>query len=83
MNREQVRGLALDLGSRTSHTAIMARSLGIPAVVGLHDATEHLQTGAPALIDGYTGLLIVNPSEQTLREYEAVGAGKGRDCAEV
>ena len=40
MNREQVLGLALDLGSRTSHTAIMARSLGIPAVVGLHDATE-------------------------------------------
>src|SRR5215212_9088856 len=77
MNREQVRGLALDLGSRTSHTAIMARSLGIPAVVGLHDATEQLETGAPALIDGYKGLLIVNPSEETLREYEAVEREKG------
>jgi phosphotransferase system enzyme I (PtsI) len=77
MNREQVRGLALDLGSRTSHTAIMARSLGIPAVEGLHDATERLETGAPALIDGYKGLLIVNPSEETLREYEAVEREKG------
>ena len=77
MNREHVRGLALDLGSRTSHTAIMARSLGIPAVVGLHDATENLHTGAPALIDGYHGLLIVHPSEETLREYEEIERQKG------
>jgi NAD(P)-dependent dehydrogenase (short-subunit alcohol dehydrogenase family) len=65
-----VRGFALDLGSQTSHTAIMARSLGIPAVVGLRNATEILETGVPALIDGYHGLLIIHPSEQTLREYE-------------
>src|SRR5262244_4128139 len=65
MNREQVRGLVLDLGSRTSHTAIMAQSLGIPAVMGLHNATETLETGAPALIDGYHGLLVVHPSEAT------------------
>ncbi|MGH8094063.1 MAG: phosphoenolpyruvate--protein phosphotransferase [Chthoniobacterales bacterium] len=77
MNREQVRGLALDLGSRTSHTAIMARSLGIPAVVGLHDATEVFETGAPALIDGYHGLLIVYPTEETLREYAEIEREKG------
>src|SRR4029453_182057 len=77
MNREQVRGLALDLGSRPSHTAIMARSLGIPAVVGLHDATDQLETGAPALIDGYNGLLIVYPSEEKLRESEAIEEEKG------
>jgi len=77
MNREQVRGLALDLGSRTSHTAIMARSLGIPAVVGLHDATESLETGVPALIDGYHGLLIIHPSEATLQEYAEVERQKG------
>jgi phosphoenolpyruvate-protein phosphotransferase (PTS system enzyme I) len=69
MNREQVRGLALDLGSRTSHTTIMARSLGVPAVVGLHDVTETLDSGAEVLLDGYNGLLIVDPSEETLREY--------------
>jgi phosphotransferase system enzyme I (PtsI) len=77
MNRDQVRGLALDLGSRTSHTAIMARSLGIPSVVGLHDATESLETGTPALIDGYHGLLIVHPSEETLREYDEIERQKG------
>ena len=77
MNREQVRGLVLDLGSRTSHTAIMAQSLGIPAVVGLHDATETLETGAPALIDGYHGLLILHPSEETLREYAEIERQKG------
>jgi phosphoenolpyruvate-protein phosphotransferase (PTS system enzyme I) len=77
MNREQVRGLVLDLGSRTSHTAIMAQSLGIPAVVGLHDASETLETGAPALIDGYHGLLIVHPSEETLVEYAEIERQKG------
>ncbi|HEY3663500.1 MAG TPA: phosphoenolpyruvate--protein phosphotransferase [Chthoniobacterales bacterium] len=77
MNREQVRGLVLDLGSRTSHTAIMAQSLGIPSVVGLHDATETLETGAPALIDGYHGILIVYPTEETLRAYEEIERQKG------
>lgn len=78
MNREYVRGFALDLGSQTSHTAIMARSLGIPAVVGLRNATEILKTGVPALIDGYHGLLIIHPSEQTLREYEELEREKAR-----
>jgi phosphoenolpyruvate-protein phosphotransferase (PTS system enzyme I) len=77
MNREQVRGMALDLGSRTSHTAIMARSLGIPAVVGLHDATESLETGAPALLDGYHGLLILHPTPETLQEYAKIEHEKG------
>jgi len=77
MNRAHVRGLALDLGSRTSHTAIMARSLGIPAVVGLHDATDAFETGASALIDGYHGLLIVHPNEETLREYAELEQQKG------
>jgi phosphotransferase system enzyme I (PtsI) len=69
MNREHTIGLATDLGSRTSHTAIMARSLGIPAIVGLHDATDKLETGQEALIDGYNGLLILNPKPETLWHY--------------
>ncbi|HSU85640.1 MAG TPA: phosphoenolpyruvate--protein phosphotransferase [Chthoniobacterales bacterium] len=77
MNREQVRGLVLDLGSRTSHTAIMAQSLGIPAVVGLRDASETLETGAPALLDGYGGLLIIHPTAETLREYAEIERQKG------
>ena len=83
MNREHVRGIALDLGSRTSHTAIMARSLGIPAVVGLRNATETLETGTPALIDGYHGLLIIHPTEKTLREYEELELEKGALAARL
>jgi phosphotransferase system enzyme I (PtsI) len=69
LNRSLVLGFATDIGSKTSHTAIMARSLNIPAAVGLHDASEQLATGEPILLDGYNGLLIVNPSDQTLWEY--------------
>ncbi len=69
MNRKQVLGFATDLGSRTSHTAIMARSMNIPAVVGLHNATEKLETGQEVLVDGYNGLLILNPTPETLWHY--------------
>jgi phosphotransferase system enzyme I (PtsI) len=72
MNRERVLGIAIDLGSRTSHTAIMARSLNIPAVVGLHDATERLETGASVLLDGISGLLIVNPTAETVAAYREI-----------
>ncbi|HEX8679846.1 MAG TPA: phosphoenolpyruvate--protein phosphotransferase, partial [Chthoniobacterales bacterium] len=69
MNREQVLGFATDLGSRTSHTAIMARSLNIPAIVGLHDVTEKLESGEEVLLDGYNGVLITNPTPETLWLY--------------
>jgi phosphotransferase system enzyme I (PtsI) len=69
LNRQLVLGFATDIGSKTSHTAIMARSLNIPAVVGLHDASDQLASGDQVLLDGYNGLLIVNPSDQTLWEY--------------
>jgi phosphotransferase system enzyme I (PtsI) len=64
-----VLGFATDVGSRTSHTAIMARSMSIPAVVGLHNVTETLESGQHVLLDGYNGLLILNPSDHTLWEY--------------
>ena len=66
MNRERVLGIVTDLGSRTSHTAIMARSLNIPAIVGLHDITAKLETGQYVLVDGTDGLLIVDPTPETL-----------------
>jgi phosphotransferase system enzyme I (PtsI) len=69
LDKRHVLGFATDIGSKTSHTAIMARSLRIPAVVGLKDVSERLQTGEYALLDGFNGLLIVNPSDQTLYEY--------------
>src|SRR5947208_9614794 len=58
-----------DMGCKTSHTAIMARSLEIPAVVGLHDASKQLTTGQYVLRDGFNGLLVINPTDQTLFEY--------------
>src|ERR1041385_3156657 len=69
MNSARVLGIATDLGSRTSHTAIMARSLNIPAIVGLHDVTEKLETGQHVLLDGTDGLLIVDPTPETLAHY--------------
>ncbi|MDQ6623475.1 MAG: PEP-utilizing enzyme, partial [Verrucomicrobiota bacterium] len=69
MNRERVLGFATDLGSRTSHTAIMARSLGIPAIVGLHDVTTKVENGDEMLLDGYNGVLICNPTPDTLWHY--------------
>src|SRR5438270_10708053 len=69
MNSERVLGIATDLGSRTSHTAIMARSLNIPAIVGLHNATEKLETGQHVLLDGTDGLLIVDPTPETFARY--------------
>ena len=57
------------MGGRTSHTAIMARSLRIPAVVGLKSASHELETGQYALLDGFNGVIIINPTDQTLFEY--------------
>ncbi len=69
LDREHVLGFATDIGSRTSHTAIMARSLRIPAVVGLKNASELLRSGEYALLDGFNGLIIIDPTDQTLFEY--------------
>jgi phosphotransferase system enzyme I (PtsI) len=69
MDRTKVLGFATDVGSRTSHTAIMARSLKIPGIVGLKDLSEQLQTGQYALLDGYNGIIVLNPTDQTLFEY--------------
>ena len=69
MDKKLVLGFATDSGSRTSHTAIMARSMRIPAVVGLHNATHEIASGTYALLDGYNGQIVVNPTDQTLFEY--------------
>jgi len=69
LNRKNTLGFATDVGSKTSHSAIMARSLQLPAVVGLQGASQKIQSGATALLDGYSGLIIINPSDQTLFEY--------------
>ena len=69
-NREFVKGIATDAGGRTSHTAIVARSLGIPAVVALEDLTETISGGDTVIIDGNRGIVIVNPNPETVEQYE-------------
>jgi len=69
LDKEMVLGFGTDVGGRTSHTAILAGSLRIPAVVGLHSASRELQSGQTVLLDGYNGVIVVDPSEQTLYEY--------------
>ncbi|MDR2462830.1 MAG: phosphoenolpyruvate--protein phosphotransferase, partial [Verrucomicrobiales bacterium] len=69
LDRSKVLGFVTDVGSRTSHTAIMARSLNIPAAVGLKDASGKLGRGLYAILDGHEGVLIVNPTAQTMFQY--------------
>ena len=78
MTRQQVLGIATDLGSRTSHAAILARSLNIPAVVGLHNVTEKLETGQEILLDGYDGILVVNPTPETEARFQELERRKGQ-----
>ncbi len=65
----KVLGFVTEVGSRTSHTAILARSLQIPAVLGLGEAIEELKPGQTVLLDGFNGFVIISPSDQTLFEY--------------
>ncbi len=69
LDQEKVLGFATDVGSRTSHAAILARSLGIPAVVGLEDVTDHVVQGETVILDGIAGRVIVDPDQETLDKY--------------
>jgi phosphoenolpyruvate-protein phosphotransferase (PTS system enzyme I) len=68
LDRSHVLGFATDAGGRTSHTAIVARAMGIPAVVGLGDITSEVNAGDMVIIDGNHGVVIINPDEQTIEE---------------
>src|SRR6516165_4445767 len=83
MSRENVLGIATDLGSRTSHAAILARSLNIPAVLGLHDITAKLETGQHVLVDGSDGWLIVNPTAETLEYYKQIESRRAKVAAQL
>jgi phosphotransferase system enzyme I (PtsI) len=72
MYNKNILAFATDVGGRTSHTAIMAKSLGVPAVVGLKNATLRIENNNFIIVDGRQGLLIVNPTEETRRIYQDV-----------
>ena len=66
-SRNQILGYATDMGGVTSHAAILSRSLKIPAVVGLRTATKLIKTGDTIALDGYAGVIVLNPTEETLQ----------------
>ena len=71
MNKENVAGFATDLGGKTSHTSIIAQTLDIPALVGMQDISTKVQGGEKAIIDGDEGVIILNPSEDLIADYES------------
>ncbi len=78
MNRRHVLGFATEQGSVNSHTAILARAFGIPAVVGLEGAVIDVIALAPAILDGYTGKLILHPTPETLERYRKLSDEKAQ-----
>ncbi|HQT98223.1 MAG: phosphoenolpyruvate--protein phosphotransferase [Desulfobacteria bacterium] len=68
--KSPVLGFATDVGSRTSHTAITARSLGIPAVVGVEGATEEYRSAETVIVDGEEGVVVFDPTEEAVGEYQ-------------
>lgn len=68
--KEKILGIITDIGGRTSHTAIIARSLRIPAVVGVEVATENIKSGDKVIVDGSSGYVIVRPTDKTLKKYQ-------------
>lgn len=72
MDGRFVKGIITDLGGRTSHAAIMARSLQIPAIVGCNDITKKVQNGQRVIVDGFEGSAIVEPSTNDVKQYQKI-----------
>ncbi|WP_017184883.1 phosphoenolpyruvate--protein phosphotransferase [Alkalibacillus haloalkaliphilus] len=70
LNRNYAKGIITDIGGRTSHSAIMSRSMGIPSVVGTTNATETIKAGTTVIIDGQNGTVIVEPSEEEIKYFK-------------
>ena len=70
MQKDKILGFATNIGGRTSHTAIMARSLKIPAVVGLRDITQKVKPGSVIILDGNEGKIVVNPTFKQIERYK-------------
>lgn len=70
LSESKILGFATDLGGKTSHTAILAQTLEIPAVVGLSDVSHRIKTGDMVILDGEQGMVIINPGPETLTKYQ-------------
>jgi len=83
LDRDAIAAIATDAGTRTSHVAILARSLGLPAVVGLRDATTRVKAGDEVILDGSSGVLIARPTEEQIAAYTDRAAREATDTAEL
>lgn len=83
LDKSRVLGFVTETGSTMSHTAILARSLGLPAVVAVPRLVMDSRTGSPAILDGYTGVLILNPSAQTRKKYNTLRAEREKAYREL
>ena len=83
LDREAIAGIATDAGTRTSHVAILARSLGLPAVVGLRTATHELTGAERVILDGTAGILVINPSHEDVEVYRERARREAEDEAEL
>lgn len=82
LNRQYVKGFTTNIGGRTSHSAIMARSMEIPAVVGTKTVMEEIENGDVVILDGLDGKVIVNPTEEVIKEYNGKKAAYEAQKAE-
>ncbi|MDD5195810.1 MAG: phosphoenolpyruvate--protein phosphotransferase [Candidatus Omnitrophica bacterium] len=78
--KDKILGIVTDVGGRTSHTAIIARSLGIPAIVGLEVATKHIKTQDKIIIDGSEGVVFTGHIEKILKEYQGKAARYSKEA---
>lgn len=83
LDKSKVIGFLTNIGGRTSHSAIMARTLEIPAVVGLMDITESVKDGDTVILDGEEGLAIINPNKATIAQYEEKKAAYEKEKEEL
>jgi phosphotransferase system enzyme I (PtsI) len=83
LDREAIAAIATDAGTRTSHVAILARSLGLPAVVGLRDATTRLRSGDQVILDGSSGMLLPNPTQAQIEAYSDRAVREAADEVEL
>ena len=83
LDKEKVIAFLTNIGGRTSHSAIMARTLEIPAVVGLHDITESVQNGDILIVDGIEGRVIIDPDHETVTKYVALQEAYNQEKEEL
>ncbi|MBV7271559.1 phosphoenolpyruvate--protein phosphotransferase [Clostridiaceae bacterium UIB06] len=83
LDKSKVIAFLTNIGGRTSHSAIMARTLEIPAVVGLQDITSSVKNGDTIIVDGIEGSVVINPDEETIKAYEAKKEGFEREREEL